>query len=235
MSYYRPTYYARARTRTVNARPRQMATVLGAEVMWAVAAYADRVNGGVYVKEDQRDEQGEVTVMRNRDIIRDEVKGGLSNLTEADYELGRQARDWHQGRLVMKALSGQPFSEFEQGLQQAVRQEEFSNQTDALPIAIVASQISSYRKGRAQEEMMATVDLSPLAAVGAKIQVEATVVRSVYSMNYGVHFVTARTACNRMVFFSYREGLDANTVICVRGTVKAHRPDSTQLNRVKLV
>ena len=95
--------------------------------------------------------------------------------------------------------------------------------------------IASYRKGLAAEQMVASADTSPLAAVGARVAVDAVVVRSVYSQNYNVHFVTARTQCNRLVFFSYREGLDADTPIRVRGTVKAHRPDSTQLNRVKLV
>ena len=228
-SYYRPRYAARK----AQMKPVQLATVLGSEVMWAVAAYADRVNGGVYVRETVNN--GEVNQTRNRDIIREEVQRGLSNVTEADFELGREARAWHRGRIVMKSLKGQPLSDFERSLQDVVQQEEFSNRTDALAIAIVASQIASYRKGLAAEQMVASADTSPLAAVGARVAVDAVVVRSVYSQNYNVHFVTARTQCNRLVFFSYREGLDADTPIRVRGTVKAHRPDSTQLNRVKLV
>ena len=228
-SYYRPRYAARK----AQMKPVQLATVLGSEVMWAVAAYADRVNGGVYVRETVNN--GEVNQTRNRDIIREEVQRGLSNVTEADFELGREARAWHRGRIVMKSLKGQPLSDFERSLQDVVQQEEFSNRTDALAIAIVASQIASYRKGLAAEQMVASVDHSPLAAVGTKVSVDAVVVRSVYSQNYNVYFVTARTQCNRLVFFSYREGLDADTPIRVRGTVKAHRPDSTQLNRVKLV
>lgn len=228
-SYYRPRYAARK----PQMKPVRLATVLGSEVMWAVAAYADRVNGGVYVRETVNN--GEVNQTRNRDIIREEVQRGLPNVTEADFELGREARAWHRGRIVMKSLKGQPLSDFERSLQDVVQQEEFSNRTDALAIAIVASQIASYRKGLAAEQMVASVDHSPLAAVGTKVAVDAVVVRSVYSQNYNVYFVTARTQCNRLVFFSYREGLDADTPIRVRGTVKAHRPDSTQLNRVKLV
>ena len=56
-SYYRPRYAARK----PQMKPVQLATVLGSEVMWAVAAYADRVNSGVYVKDTVRDEQGTVT------------------------------------------------------------------------------------------------------------------------------------------------------------------------------
>ena len=229
-SYYRPRYVARK----PNMKPRQLATVLGHEIMWGVAAYADRVNGG-YVRETQRDEQGAVVRERNRDVIKLEVAAGLPNVTDADIELGKLARDWLRGRLTFKTLRGEPLSDFEITLRDAVQLEEFSNQTDGLNIAVVASQISAYRKGLEQEQMMDTVDKTPLAAVGAKVAVEATVVRSVYSHNYNVFFVTARTQCNRLVFFSFREKLEAGTPIRARGTVKAHRPDSTQLNRVKLV
>lgn len=232
-SYYRPRYgYARRNAAAV--KPSPIATVLGAEIMWGVAAYADRVNGG-YVKETQRDEEGVVVRERNRDVIKAEVAAGLSNVTDDDIELGRQARTWLRGRLMFKTLRGEKLNEFEQTLSQAVQLEEFSNRNDALSIAVVASQIAAYRKGQEQEQLIDSVDKSPLAAVGTKVSVEATVVRSVYSHNWNVFFITAKTTCNRLVFFSFREGIEAGVPIRVRGTVKSHRPDSTQLNRVKLV
>ena len=231
LSYYTPRRYA-ARKAAVK-RP-TLPTVLGAEVMWALAVYADRVNDGRYVKDTRYDAQGTVMERRNRDLIKEEVQAGLPNVTEADFELGRAARTWHRGRLMFKILRGQALSEFEQSLNLALEAEEFSNTSDALSVAIVASQIVAYRKGLAYEAMMAEVDHSPLAPVGTKVTVEATVIRSVFSTNYNVTFITARTQCNRLVFFSYREGQNEGTVIRVRGTVKAHRPDSTQLTRVKL-
>jgi hypothetical protein len=231
-SYYRPRYGSPRKSTAV--KPQKMATVLGAEIMWGLAAWADRVNGG-YVKETERNEQGEVMRERNRDMIRVQVQQGLTDLTDADIEQGRQARRWHQGRLAFKVLRGQALADFERTLSEAVQQEEFSNRADLMHIAVVASQITSYRKGLANEQMMDTVDHSPLADVGSKVSVEATVVRSVYSHNWNVNFVTARTQCNRLVFFSFREALEAGLPIRLRGTVKAHRPDSTQLNRVKLI
>lgn len=228
-------YSSRSFARKPAVKRQQLATVLGAEVMWALAAYADRVNGGRYVKEAQRDEQGNVVAERNRDIIREQSQRGLPDVTDADFETGRGARKWHRGRLMVKILRGEPLGEFEQELNRALECEEFSNRDNAMQAAVVASQIASYRKGQAQEAMMETVDRSPLAPVGHKVAVDATVVRSVYSINYNVFFVTARTQCNRLVFFSFREALVDGCPIRVRGTVKAHRPDSTQLNRVKLV
>lgn len=233
-SHFRPRHAYGARPNTVISPYTKLATVLGAEIMWGVAAYADRVNGG-YVKEVEYDSQGKKSRERNRDLIKQQIQAGLPDMTEADLELGREARKWHQGNIMFKTLRGQHLSDFEKHLQIAVNQEEFSNRDDGLLFAIVASQISSYRKGRELDQLMESLDRSELAPVGDKVAVEATVVRSVFSHKYGVAFVTARTQCNRLVFFSFRETIPTGTPIRIRGTVKAHGPDSTRLNRVRLL
>jgi hypothetical protein len=61
------------------------------------------------------------------------------------------------------------------------------------------------------------------------------VVKSVYSQNYGVYFITGVTASRQAVFFSFRERLAKGHQCRIRGTVKAHRENSTQLNRVRMV
>jgi len=55
-----------------------------------------------------------------------------------------------------------------------------------------------------------------------------------YSQNFGVYFITAVTADRHAVFFSYRERLANGHQCRIRGTVKAHRENSTQLNRVRI-
>jgi hypothetical protein len=47
--------------------------------------------------------------------------------------------------------------------------------------------------------------------------------------------VTGITDKNQAVFFSYKDGMNAGKRVKVAGTVKAHRDDSTQLNRVKVI
>lgn len=240
-SYYRTRM---PKKHSVSSKPR-LPTVLTQEVMWAVAAYATRVNNG-YVKEtvfaerdlanlEQRNLHAtpEIVKHRNRDIIKKEVQDGLINLTPADYELGQQAREWHRNQLMVKRLKGTPLNEFESTLMKVVQLEEFTSH-HALETAICASTISSYLRGVEQEKFQDSVDHTPLAAVGTKVQVTGKVVKSVYSVNYNVHFITVHTACNRSVFFSYRQALEPKTPVNLRGTVKAHRPDSTQLTRVKL-
>jgi hypothetical protein len=60
------------------------------------------------------------------------------------------------------------------------------------------------------------------------------VIRSNYSVNYGVYFVNAVTALGQPVFFSYRQNLQTGSEYRISGTVKALRDDATQLNRVKI-
>lgn len=236
-NYYAVPYRVKTAVRRNVVKSAKMDTVFGVEMIWALAAYADRVNQGKYIKETVRDPNtGVIITERNRDIIKEQSQAGSPDVTEVDFETGRAARKWHQARLVFKTLSGEFMSDFDRELSRVVQLEEFATQSDKLGAAMVASQIASYYKGIAQEALMETVDRSPLAAVGAKVTVEdVTVTKSVYSMNYNVHFITAKTKCNRLVFFSYREKIDIGTQLTIRGTVKSHRPDSTQLTRVKVL
>ena len=210
-----------------------------AETVWAAAAYAHRINDGEYRKENEYriDENGhythEVVRGRNRDIINQALRDEVL-ITDQDRELGNRARDYIGKQILVKALKG-TMSEFEQSLQQAVAMTEFDEWTSRVELAIVASQIRSYEQAVQVEQAMEGISTEPVAAVGAKVETDVTVVKSVYSQNYGVYFITAVTADRRAVFFSYRERLANGHQCRVRGTVKAHRPDATQLNRVRIV
>jgi hypothetical protein len=59
--------------------------------------------------------------------------------------------------------------------------------------------------------------------------------RSNYSEKYNTWFVSAITDTNHSVFFSYRESIEPETQVSIRGTVKRHNDRSTQLTRVKVL
>ena len=144
------------------------------------------------------------------------------------------ARDYISKQILVKTLKGQ-LSEFEESLQRAVAQDDFDEWSSRMELAIVASQIRSYEQAVQLEAAMTGITNDPVGAIGDKVETDITVVKSVYSQNYGVYFITGVTADRRAVFFSYRERL-ANGHRChVKGTVKAHRENSTQLNRVRIV
>ena len=233
-TYYRPMT---ARTR----RPRQQHTdiVVSAEQIWGAAAYADRINGGEYRKEpeyrvlDDGRISDEVVRAANKTHMWTAILD-TSRITTDDCDTGRQALDYVRKTLVMKGLRGN-LSDFDQALSRVVEMDEFMTGADRYEIALVTSQIRAWREGTRIEAVLADVDRTPVAAVGDKVQLNVQVVKAVYSTNYNVYFITAKTDHNQMVFFSYRERLPVGDRREIKGSVKAHRPDATQLNRVRVV
>jgi hypothetical protein len=208
--------------------------------VWAAAAHAHRVNGGEYLKDPEYawDDQGlptdRILRLRNRDIMK-QALDDHSVITEADRDLGNRGRDWLSKTIMMKTLKGTVLSEFEQGLQRAVTMTEFDEWGCRYELALVASQIRAYEQAVQLEAAMEGISNEPVAEIGAKVDTEITVVKSVYSQNFGVFFITGITADKRAVFFSYRDRLANGHQCRIRGTVKAHRENSTQLNRVRMV
>ena len=211
-------------------------TLVTADQVWTFAATADRINGG-YIKEDQRSADGQCVIREaNKAMLKRWLREGYCGEdTPEDRDVGAAARAWHRGRLLMTALK-RPLTEFENMLNRAAGLDEFALEVNQLEIAIIASQIQSYRSGVAEEQKMWGTDISPLAPVGTKVEFQVEVIKSVYSQNYNTNYIRAVTLDTRkVVMFTYREGMDPDTVITIRGTVKAHREDCTQLNRVKVL
>ena len=212
-------------------------TLVTAEQVWAFAATADRINDGQYLKESQRSSDGQCVIREANKLMikRWLTEGYCGEDTEADWDQGRAARAWHRGQLLMTALK-RPLSEFEDTLNRAVGQDEFALEVNQLEFAIIASQIRSYRTGAAHEQRMWGTDTTPVAAVGTKVECQVEVIKSVYSQNYNTNYVRAVTVDTRkVVMFTYREGWDVGSILTIRGTVKAHREDCTQLNRVRVL
>jgi hypothetical protein len=61
------------------------------------------------------------------------------------------------------------------------------------------------------------------------------VVKTNFSNLYQTYFISALTTEDQPIFFSYKEGMIPGTKGKITGTVKAHRDNATQLNRVKVV
>jgi hypothetical protein len=212
-------------------------TLVTAEQVWAFAVTADRINDGQYVKEDQRSTDGQCVIREaNKHMLRRWLREDYCGEdTAEDREQGLAARAWHRGQLLMTALK-RPLSGFEETLNRAVGLDEFALEIHQYEIAIVASQIRTYRTGVEHEKRMWGTDTSPVAAVGTKVECQVEVAKSLYSQNYNTNYIRAVTVDTRkVVMFTYREGMDPGTVLTIQGTVKAHREDCTQLNRVRVL
>jgi hypothetical protein len=238
---YRSRYSISAQVNR-NRRPQvpERSVAWSAETVWAAAASAHRINGGEYRKDPEyaKDDQGlwtdQILRLRNRDVMKQALDDD-SLITEEDRDLGHRARDWLSKAIMMKTLKGSVLSEFEQGLQRAVALEEFDQWGCRYEMALVASQIRAYEQAVQLEAAMEGISNEPVAEVGAKVDAKITVVKSVYSQNFGVFFITGITTDRRAVFFSYRDRLANGHQCRIHGTVKAHRENSTQLNRVRIL
>ena len=229
------TYRPRTNVNKTNSAP---AVTYTADTIWGAAAYANRINSGYY-----KDGHWDVDIStgqhtRVKEPNRDLVKSALNNqslITDADREHGQVARKFLAQQLVIRSLKG-TLSNFDASISSAINMDSFTDR-DRLQIAQISSQIQAYERALTEQAFADRIDTSKghLADIGAKVTANVEISKVVYSQNYGTFFVSGITDTNQAVFFSYREKLAVGSKIQVKGTVKAHRPDSTQLNRVKVV
>jgi hypothetical protein len=231
-TYYRPSYTRKAQA----VKTAQPAVSYSAETVWGAAAYAHRINDG-YFKVDQFDvvQPGAMPTKRANKVVMMSALADITVITDADRALGSEARDFLAQQLTVKTLKD-TLSDFDRSMASAVTMDALSSQ-DRLQLALIASQIRAYEQAKKEVATAQRIDHTRgyLADVGVKVQARVEVTRVVYSQNYGVYFISGITDTNQAVFFSYRERHDTGSWIAIKGTVKAHRPDATQLSRVRVI
>lgn len=203
--------------------------------VFAAACAVHRVNGG-YFKEDQvtfYDDGGHtVDKIANKKLIHQFLNGNF-DISDSDREMGEKVR-LHCNGLSFKIITGKTLSEFEQAMLSIADKETTDSNYD---IAVVASLPASYERAqtRIQQDAMLREKSGTLAdAVGDKVELDIEVVRCNYSNNWDTHFVTA-TVDNAVVFFASRNKIELGSKLRIKGKVKAHKEDRTQLSHVKFV
>lgn len=231
---YNPRYGARSTKVSVNSFNYVVDDV------WAAAMAAQRVNG-TYLKEaltlwNEEAQIREIVKERNRDVMMNflSVPG---TITDEDRQAGRECRKFLQNDLTFRALKGR-LTDFDQSVSKVVAvEEEFNSAQHRLELAIVACLPQSHQRALARSG--ADAKLAQCNTINARVSDKVTlgveVVRSNYSQQYGIHWITAVTADNCAVFFSFKEKFDAGTTVTITGTVKAQRDGKTQLTRVKVL
>jgi hypothetical protein len=105
-------------------------------------------------------------------------------------------------------------------------------------VAVIASLPSCYQRAVKRDNDARKLENASgglLGRVGQKVKVNVEVVRSSFSQQYNVFFISGVTTDDQAVFFSYRNAIDAGKLIIAEGTVKRHGDNTTQLNRVKVI
>lgn len=207
--------------------------------VWAAACAANRVNGG-YFKEhvfEYTERQAPVLVkQRNRDLMREFLANPDRILVE-DVEQGEQCRNYLEQDITFRALKNK-LTDFDNSTRRVLAvKDRFYTVSHNYELAVVAclpaSFVRSQTRASVQERLAfcKTID----ANVNDKVTLNVEVVESNYSQKFNLYWTKAVTAEDTAVIFSSKEKFDVGSSLTIRGNVKAHRDNVTQLNYVKVL
>ena len=209
--------------------------------VWAAACAADRINGG-YVKEyvyewDEATQTNKVAKDKNRHIMM-HFLADPTRLTVDDIERGEHCRKFLENDLVFRTLKGKT-SDFDNAIKKVLAvQDHFSTRDHKYELAIVACLPASVEKSEIRQASESRVQFATgglIGEVGDKVETTVEVLNSQYSKQYEVYWVRGITEADQAVFFSSKEAYDPGTHLSIRGMVKAHKDNLTQLNYVKVL
>jgi len=218
----------RAKTRT------QKVTVnYNADDVWSAACAAQRINGS-YVKLSVVSESDkELNKLSNRQLV-ESLLADTFLITDEDREQGNKVRAFYQA-LTFKILQGKQLTDFDNTAMLIANREVITGNYD---VAVIASLPSCYERGVERQTAEQRVNFATggfIGKAGDKVKLEIEVIKCTYSQLYNVFFVTGITTNDQPVFFSYKQQVPTGDTMNIYGTVKAHRDNITQLNRVKVI
>ena len=218
----------RAKTRT------QKVTVnYNADDVWSAACAAQRINRS-YIKLSVISESDPATTKLSNRMIVEQLLADLSGITDEDREQGVKVRAFYQA-YTFKILQGKQLSDFDNTAMLIANREVITGNYD---VAVIASLPSCYERGVVRQSADQRINFATGGFIGKandKVTASIEVLKSVFSMKWNTNYVTGITTDDQVVFFAYKESLDIGKVLNINGTVKAHRDNSTQLNRVKVI
>ena len=239
--YYRPTsYYRPAYNMTRTAKTHTPGDLFPVATVWAAACAAQRINGR-YIKQDEFDYpeggQAVLTATASRTIMK-ELLANPDRLTAQDFEQGAECKTFLQNDITFRALKNK-LTEFDSATSKVLAVEEnFDSAQHKYELAVIASLPASRTRAlerQATDSRVRQATGAYVGAVGDKVALDVEVIKTNYSQQWNTWYATAITSDNRAVFFAFREQLTIGNSILIKGTVKAHRTGTTQLNRVKIV
>ena len=238
--YYRPTYYRPAYNMTRTAKPRTPGDLFPVATVWAAACAAQRINGR-YIKQDEFDYpeggQAVLTATASRTTMR-ELLANPDRLTAQDFEQGAECKTFLQNDITFRALKNK-LTEFDSATSKVLAVEEnFDSAQHKYELAVIASLPASRTRAlerQATDSRVRQATGAYVGDVGDMVALDVEVIKTIYSQQWNTWYATAITSDNRAVFFAFREQLAIGNSILIKGTVKAHRTGTTQLNRVKIV
>lgn len=203
-----------------------------ADIVWAATAIAFSLNKG-YVK-TVVDETP--TGKTNRQLVEQMIKE-RKEFTHDEIQAGVAMRDHFKG-YAFKLLCGRTLNAWEKSAHESA---ECDTIESSFTLGVICALPSTYEKEQKRASVDSRIQFARggyIADLGQSVQVTGEVLKIIWSEKWGTYYVTMITPDDQVVFFPIRECKEAVKVgktISVKGTVKAHRDNSTQLNRVKVI
>ena len=212
-----------------------------ADDVWSAACAAQRINGD-YVKlvtsyatnEEILPNSLQTPAKQTNRMIMDRLLADQTEITQQDRDQAQVVRAYFKG-FTFKILQGKKLSDFDNTAMAIANRDVIQNTYD---IAVIASLPSCYLRGVKRDNDTRKLENATgglIGIVGKKVKVTVEVVRSSFSQQYNVYFISGVTTDDQALFFSYKQPIDAGKVIIAEGTVKRHGENTTQLNRVKVI
>jgi len=202
-----------------------------ADDVWAAACQAQKINGE-YIKTSM---PNDVLRRTNRSIV-ESLLADTTQITDESREQGKKVRQYYQA-YTFKILKGIKLGEFD-NYAMVISNSEVIDTNYALAVTISLPQ--SYERGIKRDGADQRVKFATggyIGKIGDKITVTVEVLKTVYSQKWNTSYFTGITNDDQVVFFAYNhiDRLEIGDTYTIQGTVKAHRDNSTQLNRVKVI
>jgi hypothetical protein len=201
---------------------------LNADDVWAAACMAQRLNQG-YIKVSEDAPAGQTNSNLVRNLLTDPTK-----ITPEDIEQGKLVRKFYQA-YTFKILKGIKLSSFDNTAMLIANRDTIDNNYD---LAVLTSLPSGYERGMKRQTVEQRIQFARgglINGVGDKVSPSIEVLKSVFSQTWNTHYITGITSDDQVLFFAYKQQLEVGKQFDIYGTVKAHRDNTTQLNRVKVI
>lgn len=201
--------------------------------VWAAACQAQQVNNG-YVKISTLTENQLTSGVRsNREIIVSLMKN-TNEILDENREQGLKVRQYYQG-LTFKVLKGIKLNDFDNNVMVISNRDVITENFD---LAVIASLPNSYVRAVERDNVDQRIKFATggfIGKAGDKITQKIEIVKQIWSTKWDTHYITGINDKDQVLFFSHKNLLEVGKSVTIEGTVKSHREDSTQLNRVKVI
>jgi hypothetical protein len=201
---------------------------LNADDVWAAACMAQRLNQG-YIKVSEDAPMGQT----NRNLVT-QYLADTSKITDEDREQGKEVRKFYQA-YTFKILKGIKLSEFDNLAMLLSNRDTIDTNYD---VAVITSLPATYERGMKRQSVEERISFAKGGLIGRvtdKVSTSIEVLKSFYSQQWNTNYITVITSDDHVLFFAYKQPLEVGKMFDLYGTVKAHRDNVTQLNRVKVI